>query len=62
MLLRANDLLRFANAQPANTPARNAAFTRLQQYVDLLNIMRFLNSRFATGGQVGGRGSLSNDD
>jgi hypothetical protein len=53
MILRANDLLRYANAQAPNTPARNRAFTQLQQYVDLLNIMRLLNSRFGTGGQVG---------
>ena len=62
MILRANDLLRFANSQAPNTPARNGAFQRLQQYVDLLNVMRLLNGRFGTGGQVGGRGSLGDGE
>lgn len=62
MILRANDLLRFANSQAPNTPARNRAFTQLQQYVDLLNVMRFLNSRFGTGGQVGGGGFTGGED
>lgn len=54
MILRANDLLRFANAQASGSPARTRAFSELQQYVDLLNVMRLLNSWFGTGGQVGG--------
>ncbi|MFO0563748.1 MAG: hypothetical protein U0269_37330 [Polyangiales bacterium] len=62
MILRANDLLRFANAQAPNTPARNRAFTQLQQYVDLLNVMRFLNSRFGTGGQVSGARFNNSED
>jgi hypothetical protein len=54
MILRANDLLRFANAQAANSPERARAFVKLQQYVDMLNVMRLLNSWFGPGGQVGG--------
>ncbi|MDP3275431.1 MAG: hypothetical protein Q8Q09_09575 [Deltaproteobacteria bacterium] len=61
MILRANDLLRFANAQPANSTARSTAFVKLQQYVDLLNVMRLLNSWYSTGGQVGG-GRVSASD
>ncbi len=62
MILRANDLLRYT-ATPGLQPAeRNAAFARLQQYVDLLNVMRLLNSRYGTGGQVAGNNSFTGSD
>lgn len=60
MILRANDLLRYTQTAPA--AERNAALARLQQYVDLLNVMRFLNSRFGTGGQVSGSRFTNADD
>lgn len=64
MILRANDLLRFANSQAANSPERNRAFVKLQQYVDLLNITRLLNNLYGFGGQVrrGGGGGGGDDE
>ncbi len=62
MLLHANDLLRFANAQAANSPERNRAFVKLQQYVDLINIMRLLNNRYGAGHTLGATGNGGDEE
>lgn len=51
MLLHAQDLRNAMEAAPAGSPRRQALARELQQYVDLLNVMRNLNRYFSTGNQ-----------